>query len=90
MLILTRKAGESVKVGEYMVSVLRSPSLFDRRACHVEVVGLTDRMLLVGGAGIHFAGGVLKLSAIKRPGQATLSFDFPKDVRVVRTELIKC
>lgn len=87
-LVLTRRAGESVIVREangdtWIVTSadggkrlrIKRPSGFEASFYAAEV--------------IHFAGGSLELRPTKRrwPDQAVLAFDFPRDVKIVRTEI---
>lgn len=85
-LVLTRRAGESVKLTEpngetWLVTSadggkrlrIKRPSGFEASFYAAEV--------------IHFAGGNVELRPYKRPDQAILAFDFPQDVTIVRTEI---
>lgn len=83
MLVLTRKAGQAVRVGEYLVTVLGT---FERRGCRVRVTGpgvdITDSVY--PGAGVAFGGGTLFGGKRTQPGHTALAFDFPRDVRIDR------
>lgn len=83
MLVLSRKAGQSVRVGEYLVTVLGT---FERRGCRVRVVGPGCDMTesIYPGVGIDFGGGTLWGGKRTQPGHTALAFDFPRDVRIDR------
>lgn len=83
MLVLTRKAGQAVRVGEYLVMVLGT---FERRGCRVHVTGPGVDMTesIYPGAGIYFGGGTLWGGKRTQPGHTALAFDFPRDVRIDR------
>lgn len=94
-LVLTRRAGESVKLtepnGETWILKVENPDsgVFSRSArirldnkdypCFSRHLGYGDCM--------SFAGGNVELRPHKRPDQAILAFDFPRDVTIVRTEI---
>lgn len=83
MLVLTRKAGQAVRVGEYLVTVLGT---FERRGCRVQVTGPGVDMTesIYPGAGIDFGGGTLWGGKRTQPGHTALAFDFPRDVTIHR------
>lgn len=96
-LVLTRRAGESVKLveangREWFVVLRKTSGVFGKPTSFVLVsdggMTQTDKHLLVYET-IHFAGGSLELRPTKRrwPDQAVLAFDFPQDVKIVRTEI---
>jgi len=83
MLVLTRKAGQSVRVGEYPVTVLGT---FERRGCRVRVTGPVVDMTesIYPGAGIDLGGGTLWGGKRTQPGHTALAFDFPREVEISR------
>jgi hypothetical protein len=94
-LVLTRRAGESVKLTEpngreWLATVKKTRRVFraDRIDLWIECIDqeLYDYQLSAGQS-ISFAGGSLELRPHKRPDQAILAFDFPRDVAIVRTEI---
>lgn len=94
-LVLTRRAGESVKLTEpngweWFLVLRKTSGFFGKPTSFVLVsdggMKQTDKHLLVNET-IQFAGGTVELRQHKRPGQAILAFDFPWDVTIVRTEI---
>jgi hypothetical protein len=92
-LVLTRRAGESVKLTEpngevWVIRVEQIASMLRQR-----IVGtLTtpsgfERLYLDANQCRTFAGGNVELRPHKRPDQAILAFDFHRDVTIVRTEI---
>lgn len=94
-LVLTRRAGESVKLTEpngreWLLSVQPSRRVF-RADCIDLYIETKDRdfqgFTVRPGGSVTFAGGNVELRPHKRPDQAILAFDFPRDVTIVRTEI---
>lgn len=95
-LVLTRRAGESVKLtepngNEWFVVVRSTGSFSSNRPAIIVLVSdgamrQVDRHLRTNES-IMFAGGNVELRPHKRPDQAILAFDFPRDVTIVRTEI---
>ena len=96
-LVLTRRAGESVKLveangKEWLVSVTPHRRIFSKDSVDLFIEG-DERadfgVTLKPYQSYAFAGGSLELRPTKRrwPGQAVLAFDFPRDVKIVRTEI---
>lgn len=92
-LVLTRRAGESVKLTEPNGTrwLLRVWHYMLGASIRLEVYNF-DKMDGVGvklkhGQSYTFAGGNVELRPHKRPDQAILAFDFPRDVTIVRTEI---
>lgn len=88
-LVLTRRAGESVKLVEANGDTWLVTS---HGVDKIRVDGPNDLygvFRLVSENPISFAGGSLELRPTKRrwPDQAVLAFDFPRDVTIVRTEI---
>lgn len=96
-LVLTRRAGESVKLTEpngrnFLLTVVRFYSHVFQEPHKVRIriapEGLRASEQPLGfGDAISFAGGNVELRPHKRPDQAILAFDFPRDVTIVRTEI---
>lgn len=95
-LVLTRRAGESVKLTEpngdtWLVKVTEVRSIIRSTiTASVRRFDGESRMIaLKPGQAYTFAGGSLELRPTKRrwPDQAVLAFDFPRDVKIVRTEI---
>lgn len=88
-LVLTRRAGESVIVreangDEWMVKCHKA-SLFGYLYVTVERWLHTTRIGPLQS--YSFAGGSLELRPARCPSQAILTFDFPRDVTILRTEI---
>lgn len=91
-LVLTRRAGESVKLTE------PNGREWTLRVRNMYANGPVTLMLFEGerpdtwtvlraNQSMTFAGGNVELRPHKRPDQAILAFDFPRDVTIVRTEI---
>lgn len=89
MLILTRAPGQSVRVGLHTITVL---GVFERRGCRVLIDGPDGKVncSIYPGNGATFGTGTLFGGKTTRQGHATLGFSFPRDVKIVRTELEPC
>lgn len=92
-LVLTRRAGESVKLVEANGDTwLVRAEKVSEQGSWLTVVGpepfYSYSWVRVGGSD-WFAGGSLELRPTKRrwPDRAVLAFDFPRDVKIVRTEI---
>ena len=96
-LVLTRRAGESVKLVEangdtWLVTVEQVGIFRDPNAVRIRLKNLEFPCYAVSLRwcdAISVAGGSLELRPTKRhwPDQAVLAFDFPRDVKIVRTEI---
>ncbi len=85
MLILSRKAGQGVQVGDVTVEVVKAGF----NSCTVEVGSRRHRMRL--NDSLEFYGG--RMTLIHNPsrdvtGYVRLGFEFPRNVRILRKELI--
>lgn len=80
-LILTRKKGEAVQVGEHLVTVVRVDASTVRLkvARRVHNCNVLDMVILEPGVTITMA-------AVSR-SIARLAFDAPKHIKIMRTEL---
>lgn len=94
-LVLTRRAGESMKLTEpngdvWMLTVHPHHLRFNASRIYLDILNLNGeeiaKTLRINEA-ISFAGGNVELRPHKRPDQAILAFDFPRDVTIVRTEI---
>ena len=87
-LVLTRRAGESVKLTEPNGDTWFVMSDGKKKLDIREPNGNWKPSFYAAEV-IHFAGGSLELRPTKRrwPDQAVLAFDFPRDVKIVRTEI---
>lgn len=87
-LVLTRRAGESVKLVEANGDtwLVTSDGANKIRIDGPDLYGVFS---LANENPISFAGGSLELRPTKRPwpDQAVLAFDFPRDVKIVRAEI---
>lgn len=84
-LVLTRRAGESVKLTEPNGDVWLVTS--DGK-CRLDVQRCNEPpKRFYYGEVIHFAGGNVELRPHRRPDQAIPAFEFPRDVTIVRTEI---
>lgn len=91
-LVLTRRAGESVKLVEANGDTwtLTMKSAGSRASIVILRPKGTECSFRLGEyESCTFAGGSLELRPTKRrwPDQAVLAFDFPRDVKIVRTEI---
>lgn len=86
-LVLTRRAGESVKLTEPNGDTWLVTSDGKKKLLVTRPSG--NHEAFYAAEVIHFAGGSLELRPTKRrwPDQAVLAFDFPRDVKIVRTEI---
>lgn len=84
-LVLTRKAGESVYVGELLVTVTRvtraNANLMTAKPRAVHNCAIGDMLILEPGVSIT-------VKAIAR-GIVRLVFDVPREINIVRQELIE-
>lgn len=94
-LVLTRRAGESVKLTEpngdrWLLTVYHGNWTVGVSA-HIEAYNFDKNVCasktVKSGETLSFAGGNVELRPHKRPDQAILAFDFPRDVTIVRTEI---
>lgn len=89
-LVLTRRAGESVKLtepnGDVWELTLKSVGV-RISVIIVRPKGTECSFRLGENESCSFAGGNVELRPHKRPDQAILAFDFPRDVTIVRTEI---
>lgn len=88
-LVLTRRAGESVKLTEpngreWLLTLLPMKHV-GTRWTHFELNGV--KKVLGQSDSLSFGGGTVELRPYKRSDQAILAFDFPRDVTIVRTEI---
>lgn len=91
-LVLTRRAGESVKLTEpngivWLVTLDRNSPFFHKAVLRLQNGKAFTKHELWYGNSMTFAGGNVELRPHKRPDQAILAFDFPRDVTIVRTEI---
>ena len=99
-LVLTRRAGESVKLTEpngrewlLILETFPGRSILDmvcgKTTFRISRTGDADsvKIGLQARESMTFAGGNVELRPHKRPDQAILAFDFPRDVTIVRTEI---
>lgn len=93
-LVLTRRAGESVKLveangPEWLVIIDRMFSYSGKTYLRLQHGKAFTSHELRTNDTMSFAGGSLELRPTKRrwPDQAVLAFDFPRDVKIVRTEI---
>lgn len=93
-LVLTRRAGERVKVttpdGEiYELEVVATRGLLGTKVVTLKLhcVGTSIVDVLRPGQSMTFAGGNVELQPQRLPSQAILAFDFPRDVKILRSEL---
>jgi sRNA-binding carbon storage regulator CsrA len=92
-LVLTRRAGEGVKLTEpngdvWVIRVEQVGAFIQQRIIGILVRPNGDEILHLGEKESRsFAGGNVELRQHKRPDQAILAFDFPRDVNIVRTEI---
>lgn len=94
-LVLTRRAGESVKLTEpngreWLLETVATRGLLGSECVTLKLHEPLDRNIvdvLRAGQSMCFAGGNVELRPHKRPDQAILAFDFPRDVTIVRTEI---
>ncbi len=84
-LVLTRKAGESVKVGDQFITVTRvtraNANLMTATPRSVHNCAIGDMLILEPGVSIT-------VKAITR-GIVRLVFDVPREINIVRQELIE-
>lgn len=84
-LLLTRKAGQSVKIGDaHMLDVLRVGP-----AEVIIKINDTHRKLKIGETWRDVGECFVTLASISR-GYAKLAFDAPRHVNINRTELLPC
>lgn len=91
-LCLTRRAGESVKLteddGSAWLLTVREMKLGATRVAVVKERGDQDSRYMYPGESWTFAGGTVELRPARGKGQAIFSFDFPPEVKILRTELL--
>lgn len=89
-LVLTRRNGESVQLTDgqgdtWLLTVTQTVFLRHVRV-DVALNGATRTLRI--GESLMFAGGNVELRPHKHAGQTILAFDFPADVKILRTELL--
>lgn len=92
-LCLTRRAGESVQLVEadgsrWLLTVRQLQLNCGVRVAIVKERGNQDSRWMFPGESWTFAGGTVELRPARGKGQAILSFDFPPEVKILRSELL--
>ena len=74
---------------EWLITVDRMFSYADKTYLRLQRGEVSTTRGLYTNDTVTFAGGSLELRPTKRrwPDQAVLAFDFPRDVKIVRTEI---
>lgn len=95
-LVLTRRAGETIQVKlasgfVYTLETLatRVKGCFDAATLRLVSEEGASQQNLYAGQWMEFGGGVVDVLPSKCASQVKLGFDFPRDVQIMRTEILE-